>query len=375
MKRGYKRLLFFELILFCILILNSFVWNILSSYVMIIFLIGILIIFKVLFGLEKDKHRYLKDILMEMFIFLLVFFILYYILGIFIGFLRTSNYYTWNGLKTFIIPNILYIILRELIRYYFMCKAQDNKITIISTIVLFIFLDITNNIYFSNMTSSYRVLLFIGLSLLPAICSNIVFSYFTLKSGYKPLIFYSLVINLYQYLLPIIPNPDEYLTSIIKFLLPIILSYRLYKFYKNETNEELRIDYHKKRITPLLGTSIIVIILVYFTSGYFHYWTIAVATNSMKPKINKGDAVIVEKINNNYKNLKKGDVIAFKYHNTIIVHRIINIVKDGKKNYFYTKGDNNEKEDNFMLKENMIIGVIKFKIPYIGIPTVWLNEL
>ena len=374
MKRGYKRLLFFEMFLFIILILNSFVWNILSNYMMIIYLIIVILLFKLFFGFEKDRHRYLKDIIMEFVIFLLTFFVLYYLLGIIIGFARTGNYYTLYGIEKFIFPTICYIILRELLRYGIICKAQGNRLLIIITIILFILLDISNTIYLNNFSTSYKVLVFIGLSLLPAISNNIVFSYFTLKMGYKPIIFYALIMGLYQYLLPIIPNPDEYLSSVINFLLPIILCYKLYLFYKKDMDEEVMRDYHRKRFFPLLIPLFIVIILVYFSSGYFRYWAIAVATGSMHPVINKGDVVIIEKIDN-YNKLKKGDVIAFRYNNVMIVHRIVNIVEDRNDMYFYTKGDANEEDDNFAIKKNMIVGVVNTRIPFVGVPTVWLNEL
>ena len=114
--------------------------------------------------------------------------------------------------------------------------------------------------------------------------------------------------------------------------------------------------------------------MVYFSSGYFRYWAIAVATGSMHPVINKGDVVIIEKIDN-YNKLKKGDVIAFRYNNVMIVHRIVNIVEDRNDMYFYTKGDANEEDDNFAIKKNMIVGVVNTRIPFVGVPTVWLNEL
>ena len=70
MKKGYKRLIAFETITCLIFILNSFVSNILSRYTFILFLLVILIAFKKLFGLEKDKHRYVKDIILDTVIFL-----------------------------------------------------------------------------------------------------------------------------------------------------------------------------------------------------------------------------------------------------------------------------------------------------------------
>ena len=91
MKKGYKRLLFFEIIICCFLLLNSFAWNILSSYITILFLIFILFLFYKLFGFEKDNHRYVKDIILETIIFLITFFLLYYLLGILIGFAKTHN--------------------------------------------------------------------------------------------------------------------------------------------------------------------------------------------------------------------------------------------------------------------------------------------
>ena len=181
--------------------------------------------------------------------------------------------------------------------------------------------------------------------------------------------------RLYHYLIPIVPNANEYITSVVEFIIPILYCYKVYTFFKKEHDEEVERTYKKKHITALLSSLIIVGILVYLTSGYFHYWAIAIASGSMSPKINKGDVVIIEKIEDNFDNLKKGNIIAFKYENIVVVHRIIKIVNEDDEYYFYTKGDANVKEDNFAITEDMIIGIVNHKIPFIGKPTVWLNEL
>lgn len=375
MKKGYLRLLRFEFIVFVILFLNSFVWNILSGYKMIIFLLILLGIFKLLFGFEKDKHRYIKDIIMETIIYLIIFFIIFYLLGIFITFARIDNYYTWYGLKTYIIPIACTIILREILRYMFMSKSEGNKVLYITTCILFIMLDISVSVYYGNFDSKYRTFIFVALTLLPAISSNIIFSYLTLKIGYKPIIFYALVIGLYRYLFPIIPNPDEYLTSIITFILPIGFGYRVYKFLSKDNDEEIDRDYKKHNFIPLIIPSIIIIVIVYFTSGYFHFYAISIASGSMEPNIHKGDVVVIEKIEGDYDKLKVGQVVAYKYEDVIVVHRLINIIEERGTYYFYSKGDANEKEDNWVIEEDMIIGIVNHKVPYIGMPTVWLNEL
>ena len=114
--------------------------------------------------------------------------------------------------------------------------------------------------------------------------------------------------------------------------------------------------------------------MVYFTSGYFHYYAIAVASGSMEPKIHKGDIVIVEKIDKNYSSIKEGQVLVYKYNNVVIVHRIVKIVENNGKYYFYTKGDANASADNYEIPEQNVIGITNVYIPYVGLPTVWLNE-
>ena len=86
------------------------------------------------------------------------------------------------------------------------------------------------------------------------------------------------------------------------------------------------------------------------------------------------DIVIVKK-SKDYDNMSIGDVIAYEYHNVLVVHRISNKTKVDDEYYFYSKGDSNDNEDNYIIKQDMIEGIVKFRIPFIGMPTVWLNEL
>lgn len=375
MKKSYKKLFFLEFILFIILILNSFVSSILNRYNLVISLLLVLFIFKHLFGFEKDRHRYIKDIIFEVIIFLLIFFILYYLSGLIFNFTKTGNYYNMRGLLLFILPTILTITLKEILRYMILTKSEGNKLLIITTCILFILLDISSAIYYNHFISKYDLFLFIALTLLPAISTNIVCSYITIKTGYKPVILYLVVMNIYRYLLPIVPNPSDYIVSVIEFVVPILLGYKIYLFYEKERDKELNRNYNKRRILPLIIPIIVTLVLVYFVSGYFHYHAIAVASGSMSPNIHKGDVVIIEKIDKKYDKLKKGQVIAYKYDNIVIVHRLIRILKDGDKYYFYTKGDANLTEDNWTVDADSVIGVVNYKIPYIGLPTVWLNEL
>ena len=87
----------------------------------------------------------------------------------------------------------------------------------------------------------------------------------------------------------------------------------------------------------------------------------------MVPTINKGDVVIIEKFDNNVDKLKEGQIIAFEYHGVLIVHRIIRISEVKGEYFLYTQGDANNAEDGYPVTQD--------KIPYIGLPTVWLKEV
>ena len=376
MKKGYKRLLLFELLLFIILILNSFFKNVLSNYGIIIFMILVLIVFKFRFGFEKDRHRYIKDIILNTLIFLVTFFILYYLLGILIGFYRPGNYFTLYGFRMYIFPLTFYILLREYLRYLFLTKSEGNKLLIITTCILFIMFDVTNSIYYASFSDNRDTFLFVVTNLLPAISANISLCYVCFKMGYKSNILYGLSIGLFQYILPLVPNPNEYFYSLIYFFLPVVYAYTIYNFFVKLSDDDIDRNYlkNKHKFISLVPVLALVMVLVYFISGYFYLWAISIASGSMEPNIHKGDIVIIEKTKN-YNKIKTGDVLAYNYNNKIIVHRVYDLQEIEGRYYFVTKGDANNNIDNLIIEEDMIVGVVNFRIPYAGMPTIWVNEL
>lgn len=375
MKKSYIRLIIFEIILFLLLFLNSFISSILNGYYMVLFLLTLLVIFKFVFGFEKDRHRYVKDTIFDILIILLIGFLLFYLFGLIIGFVRTENFYSVYGMKTFVLPLILTIILKELLKYYIVTKSEGSKLLIVMTTVLFIFFDITVMIPVYSFSSSYDIFMFFAVTLLPSISNNIVSVYICSKLGYKPNLVWLLTINLYKYLLPIVPDTGEYILSVIEFIFPLIIAYKVYYFFEKEKDKDVE-RYHKRvNKVALIVSSILVVTLVYFTSGEFHYHAVAIASGSMMPNISRGDVVVIEKIDNNFDKLEVGMVLAYRYDGIIIVHRIINIVHESDEYYFYTKGDANYDPDRCVISEDMVVGIVNVKIPYIGYPTVLLNEL
>lgn len=79
-----------------------------------------------------------------------------------------------------------------------------------------------------------------------------------------------------------------------------------------------------------------------------------VKSNSMYPNLKTNDIVIIKK----YSNYEKGDIITYSEDNYLITHRII----EKNNNDFITKGDNNNSEDNELVKLENIKGKVILRI-------------
>lgn len=373
MKKSYIKIILFIFTLSIAFFLNIFKFKLISQVKLNIILLLSLGIIYLMLGFEKDRHRYTKDIILEIIIVLITFFLIYYLGGILIGFARNNNYWTINSLINIILPIVVFIFIKEILRYQLLVKSSESKILIILVCFFFILLD--NVIPFASHVMGFNreTFLLVALTFIPSITENILCTYLDLKLGYKPGICYLLIIHLYKYLLPVIPNPNEYLYSIIFLLLPLIVLLHIKSWFNKDRVQALVIESYHRRKSEIWGymvLGLLVGLLVYGVSGYFRYYAIAVASGSMEPKISKGDVVVDKGFNN----LAIGDILAYKYNGKIVVHRIYKIIEADDEYFIYTKGDANNSYDKYKITKDMFIGIVKFKIPLIGYPTVLLNE-
>ncbi len=378
--KSYYTIFLFETVVMFFVILNSFKSSLSNVYALPFILFICDLIFFLVLGSEKSNKRLNKIIDFDVFMFLMVFLILYYLFGIVIGYAKSNNYLTLYGLTVFIIPTILKIVFKEHLRKLILTKSGNNKFLIIYTVLLFIMIDVLPALSMLKMSNMHDVFIFIALVLLPSITFNISATYINMKVGYMPVIIYLLIFSLYQYIVPIVPNPSEYLKAIIDFILPILILFKVRKIVNKYSDENKEIDrnYKKSAIILLIIPIMLTIIIIYFVSGYFKYYALAIASGSMNPVFDRGSVVIIEQVNDkydNYNKLKEGKIIAFKAEKNIVVHVLIRIVNVGDEIFYYTKGDANKKEDDYLIKKENIIGIVKFTIPYIGYPTVWFSEI
>ena len=241
--------------------------------------------------------------------------------------------------------------------------------------ITFIIIDVYSSFYLIAVKSRYDILVTIGISILPAISNNILYSYISRKFSYKPVIFLKLIMQLYTFVLPIIPNTNYYITSLILLWFPVLLNIKLIKLKQEIDDKELEREDYKRKYGGLIVAILFLIVLVYFYSGYFKYHAVAIGSGSMNPIIKYGDVVIINKEKSLY-DLDIGEIIAYWNENHLIVHRIVERKEqENGKVMIITKGDANENNDIINIDESNYYGVIHYKIPYIGLPTIWVNEL
>lgn len=90
-----------------------------------------------------------------------------------------------------------------------------------------------------------------------------------------------------------------------------------------------------------------------------------IVSKSMEKTINVNDLIVIQKCPE--EKMQKGDIITYKKQDgTIVTHRIIGITKENGHNVYTTKGDNNEIEDDEIIKHEQVHGKYLFKIKGAG---------
>lgn len=346
-----------------------------SEFISTSFLAIVLTLSIILLGFRKDKVTILgKNVFKIVLVYIIIAFFVMYGIGSLSGYLKnTYPLNITNFLDNIIIP-ILIILLVEFIRYVFISANKDKKIDVILlTIILTVFeLVITISTFdVFDIATTFNVT---ATMILPCILKNLLLSYFAYNVGYRIPIFYRLVVDMHLLVVPMIPNLGNYVNSTIFISLPILIYMSTFGIIDDARNRKEPV-FNKKRFAVFdVPVSIAIVVLIASVSGFFPHYMIGIGSNSMKPTISKGDAVVLEKVNNKT-NFKKGDIIAYSNGKITIVHRIKDIMINGEKKTYVMMGDANSGPDPRPVGRNQIKGIYKFKIPFIAWPTVWLTEL
>lgn len=379
MKKDQLRIFALEILLILILFFALFASNIFTRSVLALAVsiyAGIVIYTlkaKKVSSINKTQVMYL------MIIFSMFYIGIFYLFGIYYGFERSKILFSISTIFKFIIPITLIIVSTEIIRRVFLLykvelniKNKKIEISSILTYIITVMLDILLYSEIYNIRNLEDFLLALGFIFFAALSCNLLFNYITPRYGSKGIIIYRLITTLFIYIIPIVPDVFMFFRSFLRMLYPYIMYLILEKlFSKNDYTIPIR----DKRKEILGNTSLIVIstLFVMLVSCQFRYGIIVIGSESMTGTLNMGDAIIYEKYKN--QTIEEGQVVIFDYNDVQTVHRVIDIIKVNGETRYYTKGDANNREDDGYRTENDIKSLVKFRIKYIGHPTLFVRSL
>lgn len=372
MKKSFKQLLTIQIFMLLVIITGFFYGNVFKNDLQIIFLFVSFVALYSVFRLDIRNDFKYRQTLKTVMICLLFYFILIYVGGLFTGFAKTIYSFGFTNLIYNIIPTLIYIVLMEFIRSIYINRSNNNKIIIVLSCIVFIIYDSFSKFYLYNLSVSDDLYEYIGLVILVSIARNIFLSILCSKSNVINCIIYRIITELYIFVVPIVPNFGPYINSVLEITLPLIIGLILISPSKRILPSPNMTK--RGRISSIVVVSILLLIIL-LNSGLIKYQMFVIGSNSMNPYIYRGDVIIARRTNSKeIKQIKKGEILVFRYDKKIVSHRVYKIITRNNKLYFRTKGDNNDQVDDNLAKESDVIGTVSFRIKYIGLPSIWLRE-
>lgn len=375
-KRSEIKLILLLSISSVLLLANIFLKQFINEYTVILFLALIFVVTLILFGFEKSRLLQKKRVLKSIVVFTIAFTVIIYGVGMIVGFSKTPYSLKFINIIKNLIPLFLWIGISEILRYNIIIKANKSKLILLLTILLFTLVDVSLVLHLYKLSKIEQILELSTVVIIPSIAKNYVLCDMSLKYGYESSMIYQALTNVWLYVLPFTPSYGPYLDSVFNFLQPLSVWFIINLIYQKEDMNDIR----NKNIVYKVVTGIftlLIILIVGLYSNLFRYWIAVIGSGSMSPTIEVGDAIIIDKSYRKHpEHLKVGEILVFKVHDTIYTHRIIDIDEVNGSYSITTKGDRKgQATDTWRVTNDDIVGIVKFKIPAVGKPSIWLNGI
>ncbi|MBE5819708.1 MAG: signal peptidase I [Clostridiales bacterium] len=375
MKKNIKSIYKIELLILFSIIILFFINDIKFKNLISIITFGIILFGSLLYyGKKKDNNFFRWSATKIVVSVLICYYVITIILGIYLGYNKTFFSLKFENILMGVVSVFIINLICEYLKFVLIRNNFINKKAIYILTALMSVFNIFINLS-GSINEGYEIFAFICMIVIPIIAQEILSTYLIYNYGFLPAIVYKLTMNLYLYLTPISTNLGDYLYSVVNIVIPYTIYITSNRILKKEDKKEK----NNKKVNEVsfsfftIPTIILLSIMVILVSGITKYQMIAIASDSMFPSYQRGDAVIFEKVE--VSNVKVGDILVFSNNSQIITHRVAKIKESENKLYFYTKGDANNSLDVEPVKQDNVIGIVRKGIKYIGYPTVIINEM
>lgn len=299
--------------------------------------------------------------------------------GLFTGFGRSP--YSFTPIS--ILINIAYflsgVVGLEVSRAYIIKSWPKRKIFLgMAFIALFYaFMQIPLG-RFTRLNTALEIVTFLGSEFLPNLSQSLLATYLALLGGPVASIVYVGTLKAFEWLSPILPNPEWFLKSFVNIIVVSVGFYALNKSASPFTlmrvgmlsrSEVIRKPRAAKKRSEIPGIIIMLVSIVVLLSptGLLGFQLSTVASGSMRPTMDTGDMVILVDVP--FEKLDVGDVTQFWREGVMIIHRVHEI--NGET--IIMKGDANNVPDSDLVFPNQIQGKMIAIIPKIGWISIYLR--
>ena len=304
-------------------------------------------------------------------IFGVIYLVAFYLMGLYFDYYKTVISFSFKTVINYIIPISAIIITSEIIRNIFLSQNTKFTSTIITIIMVIIDLVIYVDVY--NLNTYEKIIETITFIFFASVACNLLYNYISKRYGYKGIIFYRLITVLYVYIIPYIPNVYVFFRAILRIIYPYII-YSVIEYTFSTSKKVVAYEDKRKNFIGKIILGILIVLFAMLVSCKYRYGILVMGSGSMTGTINKGDAIIFEQYNKSM-DIKEGQIIIFNKDELKIVHRVVDARKVNGEKRYTTKGDVNSENDDGYVTLDSLMGIYKFKIPFIGYPTIWIRDI
>ncbi len=267
------------------------------------------------------------------------------------------------------IPYVLFVeSLRSYIVHIVGFKFKKNSLIIPLIAAIFTILYIPLGKLINPPTTTLSLIKLIARTIMPTYALSILLTYLSYIGGSLASTTLLVMVNLPQFISPILPATPWFLEGFTNTVLFLLFTLMIVNT-RMELTKPLRLrGISKREVMGILAYMLSLTIILSFIATETRPYVIV--SGSMEPTISLGDIAIVKKIRN-VSQVGLGDIIAFKFGDEVVMHRIVAIEQESNIPVFVTKGDANRDIDPWVVEPDKIIGKVVYVIPKLGIPLIY----
>ena len=304
----------------------------------------------------------------------LLYITLYFLSATRVGFYLTGYYLTADTIFNYALPIGAIIVSLEIVRHVLV--SQQAKFAVIIAYLISLIADVVIVTTIPEIDTTSELMDVLGVTLFSALIYNLLYNYISKRYGYLPIIAYRALAVWAFYLIPYGSAISKSLLAFVNIIIPIALYSFIDSFYERKRRYALKNTSKIKNILSKVITVTLIIFMaatVMLVSNHFYYGSFVIATESMTGELNRGDVAIYQSYRGEA--ISEGQIIVFERGRSMIIHRVVDIEIINGTTRYYTKGDANDALDAGYVTKGDIVGLVIYKLPFMGHPTLWMREL